>query len=240
MKIKCIAIDDEPLALQQLSRYILDTEFLELAGSFRNALVAGKWLSEHKADAIFADIEMPGLNGLDFIRGMSQKPLVVFTTAHSEYALEGFKVDATDYLLKPIDYQDFLRSAEKVYHQFLLIQGAATGQSNRQVVFVRSEYKTIPLAIEEIIFIESRSEYVRIFSQDKKPVMTLGSLKSYQEMLPPDLFLRVHRSYIVNLSAIKSIGNKHIILANEMRIPVGKLYESGIKKYIHERIHNKK
>ena len=101
MKVRCIAIDDEPLALQQLSRYILDTEFLELAGSFRNALVAGKWLSENKTDAIFVDIEMPGINGLDFIREMNQRPLIVFTTAHSEYALEGFKVDATDYLLKP-------------------------------------------------------------------------------------------------------------------------------------------
>lgn len=237
MKIQCIAIDDEPLALQQLSRYILDTEFLELAGSFRNALVAEKWLSENKADAIFVDIEMPGLNGLDFIRKMNQKPLVVFTTAHSEYALEGFKVDATDYLLKPIDYQDFLHSAKKVYRQFLLIEGATTGKSNKHIIFVRSEYKTIPLAIEDIIFIESRSEYVRIFSHDKKPIMTLGSLKSYQEMLLPDLFMRVHRSFIVNTSSIKSIGNKRIILTNEMSIPVGKLYETDLKKYINENIH---
>ncbi|WP_352423929.1 LytTR family DNA-binding domain-containing protein [Proteiniphilum sp.] len=239
MKIKCIAIDDEPLALQQLSRYILDTEFLELAGSFRNALVAGKWFSENKADAIFVDIEMPGINGLDFIREMNQKPLVVFTTAHSEYALEGFKVDATDYLLKPIDYRDFLHSAEKVYRQFLLIQGAATGQGNKHIIFVRSEYKTIPLAIEDIIFIESQSEYVRIFSHEKRPIMTLGSLKSYQEMLSPGLFLRVHRSFIVNLSSIKSIGNKQILLTNDMRIPVGKLYEPDLKKHINENIHRK-
>lgn len=239
MKIKCIAIDDEPLALQQLSGYIHDTEFLELTGSFRNALVAGKWLSENKADAIFVDIEMPGINGLDFVRDMNQKPLVVFTTAHSEYALEGFKVDATDYLLKPIDYEDFVRSAEKVYRQFLLIQGATARQGNKRIIFVRSEYKTILLAIEDIIFIESRSEYVRIFSHDKKPIMTLGSLKSYQEKLSPDSFLRVHRSYIVNVSSIKSIGNKHIILTNDMSIPVGKLYEPDLRKYISKSIHTK-
>lgn len=232
MKIRCIAIDDEPLALQQLSRYILDTGFLELAGSFRNALVAEKWLSGNKTDAIFVDIEMPGINGLDFVRSMNPKPLIVFTTAHSEYALEGFRVDAIDYLLKPIDYQDFLHSAEKVYRQHHLIHGTTDGQGSKRIIFIRSEYKTIPLTIEDIILIESRSEYVRIFSHEKKPIMTLGSLKSYQEKLPPDLFLRVHRSYIVNLSSIKSIGNKHIILTNDMSIPVGKLYESDLRKYI--------
>lgn len=239
MKIRCIAIDDEPLALQQLSRYISETEFLELAGSFRNALLAGKWLSENKVDAIFVDIEMPGINGLDFVRNMNRKPLIVFTTAHSEYALEGFKVDATDYLLKPIDYQDFLHSAEKVYRQFLLIQGNITGKGNENIIFVRSEYKTIPVVIEDIIFIESCSEYVRIFSQGKKPVMTLGSLKSYQEKLPSDLFMRVHRSYIVNLSSIKSIERKQIILTNDKSIPIGKLYETDLRKYIRRNIHTK-
>lgn len=188
MKIRCIAIDDEPLALQQLSRYIVDTQFLELAGTFRNALVAKEWLSVHKTDAIFVDIEMPGINGLDFVRELNQKSLVVFTTAHSEYALEGFKVDATDYLLKPIDYRDFIRSAEKVYRQYLLIHRAIDNRDSKKLLFVRSEYKTISLLIEEIIYIESRSEYVRIFLHEKKPIMTLGSLKSYQEKLPPDLF----------------------------------------------------
>lgn len=239
MKVRCIAIDDEPLALQQLSRYILETEFLELAGSFRNALVAQKWLSTNKADAIFADIEMPGLNGLDFVRSMDQKPLVVFTTAHSEYALEGFKVDAIDYLLKPIDYQDFTRSAERVYRQHLLMWGAEEGQGGRNTIFVRSEYKTMAVDIVEIIFIESQSEYVRIFLEGKKPIMTLGSLKSYQETLPSDLFLRVHRSYIVNISFIKSIERKQIILLNGMSITVGKLYEKELKNYIKENIHRK-
>ncbi len=239
MKVRCIAIDDEPLALQQLSRYILDTDFLELAGSFRNALVAQKWLSGNKADVIFVDIEMPGLNGLEFVRSMNQKPLVVFTTAHSEYALDGFKVDATDYLLKPIDYLDFLRSAERVYRQYLLMQGIKEGKGGKHIIFVRSEYKTMAIDIEDIIFIESRSEYVRIFLEDKKPIMTLGSLKSYQETLPSDLFLRVHRSFIVNISSIKCIERKHIILTNEMNIPVGKLYEKDLRKYINENIHRK-
>lgn len=234
MKIKCIAIDDEPLALYQLSKYIQDTEFLELAGSFRNALIAGKWLLENKADAIFVDIEMPGINGLDFVRTMKQKPLVVFTTAHSEYALEGFKVDAMDYLLKPIDYDDFIRSAKKVYRQYHLLHTTTDKLNNKHILFVRSEYKTIPLAIEDIIFIESLSEYVRIFSQERKPIMTLGSLKSYQEKLPPNLFLRVHRSYIVNLSSIKSIGNRHLMLTNDVSVPVGKLYEPELRKYINQ------
>lgn len=239
MKVRCIAIDDEPLALQQLSRYILDTDFLELAGSFRNALVARKWLSVNHTDAIFVDIEMPGLNGLEFVRNINQKPLVVFTTAHSEYALDGFKVDATDYLLKPIDYLDFLHSAKKVYRQFLLMQGTKEGKGGKHTIFVRSEYKTMAIGIEDIIFIESRSEYVRIFLEDKKPIMTRGSIKSYQETLPSGLFLRVHRSFIVNISFIKCIERKHIILTNEMNIPIGKLYEKDLREYISENIHRK-
>ncbi|NLX67057.1 MAG: response regulator transcription factor, partial [Bacteroidales bacterium] len=157
----------------------------------------------------------------------------------SEYALEGFKVDATDYLLKPIDYQDFIRSAKKVYRQYLLTHGATDGQGNKNVLFVRSEYKMIPIFIEEIIFIESRSEYVRIFLHEKRPIMTLGSLISYQKRLPPNLFLRVHRSYIVNLSSIKCIERKQIILTNGMNIPVGKLYETDLKKYISKNVHTK-
>ncbi|MEA4916884.1 LytTR family DNA-binding domain-containing protein [Proteiniphilum sp.] len=239
MKVRCIAIDDEPLALQQLSRYILETDFLELTGSFRNGLVAQKWLSVNSTDAIFVDIEMPGLNGLDFIRSMNRKPLVVFTTAHSEYALEGFKVEATDYLLKPIDYQDFVRSAERLYRQYLLMQGIKEGQGGKHTIFVRSEYKTMAIDIAGIFFIESQSEYVRIFLEDKKPIMSLGSLKSYQETLPPDLFFRVHRSYIVNISFIKCIERKQIILHNGMSLPVGKLYEKELKKYINENIHRK-
>lgn len=239
MKIRCIAIDDEPLALQQLSRYILDTGFFELAEVFHNALAAKKWLYENKTDAIFVDIEMPGLNGLDFVRGMSQKPLVVFTTAHSEYALEGFKVEATDYLLKPIDYQDFFHSAERVYRQYQLMCGIKVGQTTKQTIFVRSEYKAIAIDIENIIFIESRSEYVRIFFFDKKPLMTLGSLKSFQEKLPPDLFIRVHRSFIVNLTSIKRIERKYVVLSREINIPVGRLFEKDLKTFLKDNTHLK-
>lgn len=231
MKIKCIAIDDEPLALEQLSGYIRKTEFLELVGTFHNALEATAWLSDHTTDLIFADINMPALNGLDFVRSLDSKPLVIFITAYSEYALEGFRVDATDYLLKPIGYADFLRSAEKAYKQHCLLSTVQKKQEQHRTIFVRSEYKTIPVALEKILFIESRSEYVRIFLEGQHPIMSLGSLRSYEEKLPKEQFMRTHRSYIINLLMIKSIGKKHITMVNGKEIPLGKLYEPAFRKY---------
>ena len=230
MMIRCIAIDDEPFALMQMSAYIERTPFLQLIASCRSAQEAAEWLSIQEIDILFVDINMPDLNGLDFVRSLQIKPLVIFTTAYPEYAIEGFRVNALDYLLKPIDYNDFLRSAEKALHQSRLIKGKT--ETVAPHIFVRSEYKAVKIEINKITHIESRSEYVRIFAEDAKPVMTLGSLKSYEVKLSADMFMRVHRSYIVNLTKIASIERRHIVLKNKTVIPIGESYNKLLMDYL--------
>lgn len=233
--IRCIAIDDEPLALQQIETYIRKTPFLELVASCRSALDAVESLAEQPVDLLFVDINMPDLNGLDFVRSLISNPLVIFTTAYSEYAIDGFRVDAIDYLLKPIGYPDFLRSAEKAHRQFRLLNPNDTGIDNPCLLFVKADYKTIRIDVDKITHIESRSEYVRIYTQDMPPVMSLGSLKSYEERLPSDRFMRIHRSFIVNLARIKSIERKHIVIANDVHIPIGEIYEERFKAFLNSR-----
>ena len=179
---------------------------------------------------------MPGLSGLDFVRALPSRPLVIFTTAYSEYALEGFRVDATDYLLKPIGYADFLRSAERAYARFGLLKASSgrRGDDGRSL-FVRSEYRTLRIDIADIVYVESMSEYVRIFPVSGRPVTTLGSLKSYEGRLPADTFMRVHRSYIVNLDRIVAVERKHIVLTGDKCIPVGDVYEDNFRRYLAER-----
>lgn len=237
MIMRCVAIDDEPLALAQMGKYIEKTSFLELAGTFRNAVDASVWLRKYAVDLLFVDINMPGLNGLDFVRQLEVKPLIVFVTAYSEYALEGFRVDATDYLLKPISYAAFLHSSEKAYKHFRLLKGSLTQLNHPDEIFVKSEYKVVPVKLESVLYIESQSEYVRIFMEEGKPLMTLGSLKSYEDKLPGSKFMRVHRSYIVNLHKISAIERKHLIFPNNITIPIGDLYEDKFKEYLSRKLY---
>lgn len=233
--MRCITIDDEPLALQQIESYVRKTPFLESAGSYRSALDAMKALSEQPADLLLVDINMPDLNGLDFVRSLSVKPLTIFTTAYSEYAIDGFRVDAIDYLLKPIGYPDFLRSMEKAYRQFKLLNSKEPAREDSRFLFVKSDYKVVQIDIDKITYIESRSEYVRIYTSDMHPVMSLGSLKSYEEHLPSDQFMRIHRSFIVNLHKIKAVDRKHIIADEDIRIPIGEIYEEKFRAFLSER-----
>lgn len=237
--IRCIAIDDEPLALQQIEGYIRKTPFLEFINACRSGLEAMEVLSNQPADLLFVDINMPDLNGLDFVRSLSVKPLIIFTTAYSEYALDGFRVDALDYLLKPIGYPDFLRSAEKARKQFNLLTHKDIQQEKGQFLFVKSDYRTIKIDIEKITYIESRGEYVRIYTEEMQPVMTLGSLKSYEECLPVNRFMRVHRSYIVGLNKIKAIERKRIIIGDNVRIAIGEIYEEAFNNYLDKRSVNR-
>lgn len=232
--MRCIAIDDEPLALAQITSYIRKTPFLELSAACPNALEALEFLSAHPVDLLFVDINMPDLNGLDFVRSLSGKPLVIFTTAYSEYAIEGFRVDATDYLLKPIGYPDFLRSAEKAYRQFRLLSASDNAIPDSGYLFVKSEYKTVRITIDAITHIESRSEYLRIYMAGEPPVMTLGSMKSIEEKLPSGKFMRVHRSYIINLDRISAVERNQITIGKDMRIPVGEQYKEDFRKYLNK------
>jgi two-component system LytT family response regulator len=235
--ITCIAIDDEPLALSQISTYIKKTDFLILKGACKSANEATKIISENEIDLLFVDINMPDINGLDFVRDLQNKPIIIFTTAYSEFAIDSFRVDALDYLLKPFSYTDFLHSAEKALKQFQLLTSSLTNQiDNEQWLFVKSEHKILQINVLQINYIESRSEYLRIYSENIQPVMTLSNMKSMLEKLPTDLFMQIHRSYIVNLKKIISVERNFILLKNNVKIPIGEHYKENFIKYLNRNI----
>ena len=233
MVIKCLAIDDEPLALKQIGLYIKKTPLLELVALCNNAFDALDLISSGKVSLVFVDISMPDLNGLDFVRSLNEKPFIIFTTAFSEYAVEGFRVDAVDYLLKPIGYNDFLRAVNKVrslmeLHEVKPEKIKTTGEH----LFVKSDYKLMRINLDDIKYIESMHEYIRIHLINEKPVMTLVSLKSIEEQLPKEKFMRVHRSYIVNMGRINLIDRNRIVFDNNVYIPVSDNYKDKFQEFI--------
>lgn len=231
--IRCIAIDDEPLALRQIEGYIKKTSFLELAGLCESASQAAEVLESTPVDLMFVDINMPDLSGMDFVKTLENPPLIVFVTAYSEYALEGFRVDAVDYLLKPISYVDFLKSANKVKSWLETHHPkAAEVKSNKEFLFIKSEYKILRINFDDIKYIEGMSEYIKIHLVNARPVMTLLSIKSIEEQLPDDKFMRVHRSYIVNLEKISVIERSRIVFDGNVYIPVSDQYKAKFQTYI--------
>ena len=231
--IRCIAIDDEPLAMRQIVGYIKKTPFLELAGQCESALQAIELLENFPVDLMFVDTNMPDLSGMEFVKTLENPPKIVFVTAYSEYAVEGFRVDAADYLLKPISYGDFLKSANKVKSLFDAINlKAEKVNSNEDFLFIKSEYKILRINFDDIKYIEGMSEYIRIHLTNARPVMTLLSMKAIDEILPSGRFMRVHRSYIVNLSKISVIERNRIVFDGKVYIPVSDQYKSSFQKYI--------
>jgi Response regulator of the LytR/AlgR family len=225
--MRCIAIDDEPPALKQICSYIEKAPFLELLGSSNKAAEGLAMINELLPDLIFVDINMPGINGVDLVKSLKVKCMVIFTTAYSEYAIDGFRVDATDYLLKPISYTDFLRSAEKALRLYELVSEKSVIKQDTDSLFVRSEHKMIRIEFADIIYIESRSEYMYIRSETDRPVMTLGSMTALTDRLPADRFMRVHRTYIVNMQKIKFIERKRIFMQGDHVIPIGEKYRDA-------------
>ena len=233
MTIKCIAIDDEPLALKQINAYIQKTPFLEAVALCNSAFEAMEYLAKQEIDLMFVDINMPDLNGMDFVRSLSQKPQIIFTTAYSEYAMEGFQVDAIDYILKPISYALFLKSATKAKTWFELNRKETeTLQTSQDSLFVKSEYKMVRIFFSEIKYIESSNEYIQIHLVNEEPVTTLIRLKVMEEQLPKDKFMRIHRSFIVNLDRVKVIERNRIIFDHSVYIPVGEQYKESFQAFV--------
>jgi two-component system LytT family response regulator len=233
--IRCIAIDDEPLALKQIADYIRKTPFLELVDKFESALIALPFLHENEIDLMFVDINMPDLNGMEFVKSLNNPPKVIFTTAYSEYAIEGFKVDAIDYLLKPISYTDFLKAAEKARDRFGSKNNeTAKVESDEKFLFIKSEYKIIRINLSEIKYIEGMREYVRIHIENQKAIMALMSMKKMEEFLPVKNFMRVHRSYIVNLDKITTIERNRIIFDQDVYIPVSDQYKEIFQEFLND------
>jgi DNA-binding LytR/AlgR family response regulator len=231
--IRCIAIDDEPLALRQIADYIKRTPFFELTAQCESALQAIKVMEDNSIDLMFVDINMPDLSGMDFVKALDNPPKIVFVTAYSEHALEGFRVDAIDYLLKPISYAEFLKSANKVKSWFETNHPKSDEvKSNKEFLFIKSDYKILRINFEEIKYIEGMSEYIKIHLLNSKPVMTLLSMKSIEEKLLSDIFMRVHRSYIVNLTKISVIERNRIVFDEKVYIPVSDQYKSKFQDYL--------
>lgn len=228
MKIKCIAIDDEPYALKQIADYIIKTPFLSLKAQCYNVFEAMDIINENEVDLIFIDINMPGMSGFDYVKTLNNKVGVVFTTAYSEYAVDSYKVNAIDYLLKPISYDDFLRAANKAKNVF----SNQNIETSSEHFFLKSDGKFVKVDFQEVVFIESQSEYVKIYREEKTPIMVLMSMKDLENNLPENLFMRVHRSYIVNLFKIEAVERNRLIVNINHEIPVSDQYKEKVKKFI--------
>ena len=231
--IRCITIDDEPLALKQIAGYIEKTPFLDLLETFESAIKAISFLQENEVDLMFVDINMPDLSGMDFVKSLKNPPGIIFTTAYSEYAVEGFKVDAIDYLLKPIGYPDFLRAAEKASSRIQSPPAEAQKvDSNEKFLFIKSEYKLLRINLAEIKYIEGMREYLRIHIENQKPVMTLMSMKKMEGFLPEKEFMRVHRSFIVNLSRVTMVERNRIVFDKDVYIQVSEQYKAKFQEFL--------
>jgi two-component system, LytTR family, response regulator len=228
MQIKCVIIDDEPLALELLKEYISRFPFLKLVHAFEDALAGSEFLRNHPVDLLFVDINMPDISGINLVRSLPEKPIVIFTTAHKEFAHEGFELDALDYLLKPIQPERFEKAVNKVLAYFQYTQNTKAAVSD--TLFVRSEYQLIKIELDEIEYIESVDDYLKIHRTGARPIMTLMTLKAILEKLPPSQFQRIHRSYVVPLAKIKSLSNRKVQLATT-ELPISDRFASFIKDW---------
>ena len=235
MKLSCAIIDDEPLAVELMESYVRKTPFLELQGSFGSGVAAFGMLRDRPVDLLFCDIQMPGLNGVEFSRMLPADTRVIFTTAFSRYAVEGFRVNAVDYLLKPISYADFLAAAQKAIEWFELKRRAGAPDDDLRSIFVKTEYRLRQIELERILYIEGLKDYVKIHVEDEPhPVLSLMSLKSLEEQLPADRFIRVHRSYIVQPAKIRTIERNSIVFGRE-RIPISENYRQAFFDFLSDR-----
>ena len=228
------------MALRQLESYIGRVPFLVNVKSCSCASEAVDVLEKEEVDVMFVDINMPDVNGLQLVRSLSNPPLVVFTTAYSEYALEGFKVDAVDYLLKPIGFEDFLKASNKVYERYVLRKKIVTQSGSDEVdndcLFVKSDYKVLRVPVDSIKYVEGMSEYVRIVVEgNPKPIISLLSIKKLEDSLPAKNFMRVHRSYIVNMNKVKEISKMRIVYDGNVYVPIGDMYKERFFEYIEKR-----
>ncbi|MGD1840520.1 MAG: LytR/AlgR family response regulator transcription factor [Thermonemataceae bacterium] len=235
--ISCIAIDDEPLALSLLTSYIERTPFLVLKGEFHSAKNAVEMLIKEQIDLIFLDIQMPDMTGVDFTKTYHLGAKVVFTTAYEKYAVEGFKLEVSDYLLKPISYEEFLKAAQKVSTYLQWQNDTETDQGMQEsFLFVRTEHKIVKVAFDEILFVESYKDYVKIYLTDTKlPILSLLSLRALEEKLPKSHFMRVHRSYIVALSQIHLIRKNYIVFGDH-HIPISRQYKDKFDLFLKDKL----
>ncbi len=217
-----MALDDEPLALEVIKKYIAADDRLRLAAVFDTAEDAAAYITNNTVDVLFTDIDMPGINGIEFINSLPVKPVIIFTTAHTKYALDAFETDVTDYLLKPFDISRFNKAVEKA------LRFVKPGEKNN-CCYVYEEYKLVKINFSEVLYAESMQDYIKIHLQNNKAVMTLMTLKRFVELLPSESFLQVHRSYVVATNKINTLTQKEITITNGTQIPVGNSFTEALK-----------
>ncbi len=229
MKINCIAIEDEPLALKKIKAYIQQINYLNLLHDFNNAVDAIGFLKENPVDLIFLDIRMKKLSGIQFLEALHINAKIIITSAYDEYALKGYELNVTDYLLKPFTFERFLSSVDKVYHQLKTTERDKTNE----YIFVKTEYRIEKIEIKQILYIQGMKDYLQIHTIDKK-IMTLQTFKHLLETLPPNDFQRVHNSYIVSISRIESIERNRIRIGKTL-IPISDSYKDNFYRLLKER-----
>ena len=239
MIIKCAIVDDEPLAVELLASYVKKIPFLELCGKYSNATDALHGIGETPVDLLFLDIQMPELNGLELSKMLPENTRIVFTTAFNQYAVDGFRVNALDYLVKPISYADFLEACNKAMQWFQLVQqqneqpaASAPASEEPRSIFVKSEYKLLQIDLDDIRYIEGLKDYVKIYTeQSSHPILSLMNMKAIEQMLPASRFIRVHRSFIVQKSKIREIERNRIVFG-DVYIPIGDSYKQAFQDFI--------
>ena len=237
MTIKCAIVDDEPLAVELLASYVEKIPFLELCGKYNNATDALHGIGEQPVDLLFLDIQMPELNGLELSKMIPESTRIVFTTAFNQYAVDGFRVNALDYLLKPISYADFLDACNKALQWFQLTQqseqpSAPRTEEEPTSIFVKSEYKLLQINLDDIRYIEGLKDYVKIYTeQSPHPILSLMNMKAIEQMLPASRFIRGHRSFIVQKSKIREIERNRIVFG-DVYIPIGDSYKQAFQDFI--------
>ena len=229
MRLKCVAIDDEPLALELIKNYAAKFTELEMLQTFEDAISAAEFIRNTPVDILFVDINMPDITGLDLVRSLEEKPIIIFTTAHKKFAIDGFDLDAIDYLLKPISFERFSKAVAKAMEFARHKKNAATEETEN--LFVYSEYRLIKIPWNEIEYIESLEDYIRIHLVNAKPVLTLMPLKKVLEKLPAEKFKRIHRSYIVAIEKVHSVLNRKVTLNSSVELPVSDSYAGFIKEW---------
>jgi DNA-binding LytR/AlgR family response regulator len=231
--ITCIIIDDEPLAAELLQSYVDREPQLKLLGTFNDAETGADFVRNNQVDLMFLDIQMPHVNGIQLLKSLASPPMVIFTTAYSEYAAEGFELDAIDYLLKPFSMERFQRAVAKACEYQRSLSGKAESDAN-PYIFVKSEYQVIKINYDDIRYIEALDDYIKICTTNSRPILTLMTLKTITEKLPADKFARVHRSYIISLARIESVRNKRIRIG-EIEIPIGSSYAENINRVLEKK-----
>ncbi|MDO6516673.1 LytR/AlgR family response regulator transcription factor [Zobellia uliginosa] len=234
IQLKCMIVDDEPMALNLVESYVEKTPYLVLKKKCNSAIEAVEYIRTETVDLLFLDIQMPDLTGLEFSKMLPKHTRVIFTTAFDQYALEGFKVEALDYLLKPFDYAEFLTASNKALEWFTLLRGQnkTSVSDEKEFLFVKSEYKQLRIKLSDVLYFEGLKDYIKIWLKDNpKPVLTLMSLKNLEEELPEAQFMRVHRSFIVSLKNIEVVERSQIVI-NEQRITVSEQYKPKFLEFI--------